>query len=65
MPFDQLEEDFLGVNNTVITETVMGAAAVFVGTAILAVGRRFVEGAAAPEQDTFAEGELVAVGDAG
>ena len=37
----------------------------FVGTAILAVGRRFVEGAAAREQATFAEGELVAVGDAG
>jgi len=55
----------LGENVSVHAPFWMCAVAVFVGVAILAVGRRFVEGAAAPEQDTFAEGELVAVGDAG
>jgi MFS transporter, ACDE family, multidrug resistance protein len=98
---------FLGVNNTVITETVMGAApverpvasaaysfvrfsggavapyaagrlgenvsvhapfwmgavAVFVGVAILVVGRRFVEASHVPPSHTADEGELIAVGD--
>ena len=98
---------FLGVNNTVITETVMGAApverpvasaaysfvrfsggavapyaagrlgenvsvhapfwmgavAVFVGVAILVVGRRFVEASHVPPSHTANEGELIAVGD--
>jgi predicted MFS family arabinose efflux permease len=98
---------FLGINNTVITETVMGAApverpvasaaysfvrfsggavapyaagklgenvsihapfwmgavAVFVGVAILAVGRRFVEATHVPPSHSLDEGELIAVGD--
>ena len=98
---------FLGVNNTVITETVMGAApverpvasaaysfvrfsggavapyaagrlgenvsvhapfwmgavAVFVGVAILVVGRRFVEASHVPPSHSADEGELIAVGD--
>jgi predicted MFS family arabinose efflux permease len=98
---------FLGVNNTVITETVMGAApverpvasaaysfvrfsggavapyaagrlgenvsvhapfwmgavAVFVGVAILVVGRRFVEASHVPPSHAADEGELIAVGD--
>jgi predicted MFS family arabinose efflux permease len=100
---------FLGINNTVITETVMGAApverpvasaaysfvrfsggavapyaagglgenvsihapfwmgavAVFIGMAILVVGRRFVEATHVPPSHGADEGELIAVGDAG
>jgi ACDE family multidrug resistance protein len=99
---------FLGVNNTVITETVMGAApverpvasaaysfvrfsggavapyaagklgenvsihapfwmgavAVFVGVAILLVGRRFVEATHVPPSHSADEGELIALGEA-
>jgi hypothetical protein len=42
----------------------MGAAAVFVGVAILVVGRRFVEATHVLPSHSADEGELIAVGDA-
>jgi len=55
----------LGENVSVHAPFWMGAAAVFVGVAILMIGRRFVEGAATPPPGhSVEEGELVAVGDA-
>ena len=56
----------LGENVSIHAPFWMGAAAVFVGVAILMIGRRFVEGAATPPPGhSVEEGELVAVGDAG
>jgi len=43
----------------------MGAAAVGVAVVVLAVGRRYVEGARTPAEHSRAEGELVAFADAG
>lgn len=55
----------LGENVSIHAPFWMGAAAVFVGVAILMIGRRFVEGAATPPPGhSVEEGELVAVGDA-
>jgi predicted MFS family arabinose efflux permease len=55
----------LGENVSVHAPFWMGAAAVAVAVVVLAVGRRYVEGAKAPVGHSQAEGELVAVGDAG
>ncbi len=56
----------LGENVSIHAPFWMGATAVFVGVAILMIGRRFVEGAATPPPGhSVEEGELVAVGDAG
>ncbi len=55
----------LGENVSVHAPFWMGAAAVFVGVAILLAGRRFVEGTATPPPSTArTRRELVAVGDA-
>ena len=55
----------LGENVSIHAPFWMGAAAVFVGVAILFAGRRFVEGAATPPPGHSVDaGELVAVGDA-
>ena len=43
----------------------MGAAAVGVAILILAFGRRYVDGSRSPAAHSRAEGELVAVADAG
>jgi ACDE family multidrug resistance protein len=55
----------LGENVSVHAPFWMGAAAVFVGVAILIAGRRFVEATHAPPANSVDEGELVAVADAG
>ncbi len=56
----------LGENVSLHAPFWMGAAAVFVGVAVLMAGRRFVEGAVTPPAGhSVDEGELVAVGDAG
>jgi ACDE family multidrug resistance protein len=55
----------LGENVSVHAPFWMGAAAVFVGVAILIAGRRFVEATHAPPANSVDEGELIAVADAG
>ncbi len=54
----------LGENVSIHAPFWMGAVAVFVGVAILLVGRRFVEATHVPPSHTADEGELIAVGDA-
>src|SRR4051794_5157343 len=55
----------LGENVSVHAPFWMGAAAVAVAVVVLAAGRRYVESAHAPAAHSAAEGELVAVADAG
>jgi MFS transporter, ACDE family, multidrug resistance protein len=55
----------LGENVSVHAPFWMGAAAVAVAVVVLSLGRRYLEGAKAPAEHSQAEGELVAVGDAG
>jgi len=54
----------LGENVSMHAPFWMGAAAVFVGVAILVVGRRFVEATHVPPSLSADEGELIAVGEA-
>jgi MFS transporter, ACDE family, multidrug resistance protein len=54
----------LGENVSMHAPFWMGAAAVFVGVAILAVGRRYVEATHVPQLLSADEVELIAVGDA-
>ena len=53
----------LGENVSMHAPFWMGAAAVFIGVAILLAGRRFVEATHVPPTHTAEEGELIAVGD--
>ena len=55
----------LGENVSVHAPFWMGAAAVAVAVVVLAVGRRHLERSHAPAAHSRAEGELVAVADAG